>query len=145
MRGITNAPQGGGSSGSDEWTLRANNNDWSDLFDVNTSNNYITAKKDMVLYSLDSHYKFMVYIPKGFAPNNDTIHIGAGYTSDSGENNIKLNADIRISGGYINSGSSFNCVKYTATFTTDGSTVTITKTMNTFNLTKNLIKVWIKE
>ena len=142
MRGITNAPQGSGGSGG-TWTLRAANNDWTDLFDV-AANNYVTAKKDMILYSVDSHYKFMVFIPKGFAPNDDTIHIGTAYISDSTGNDIKLNCDVRISGGYMTT-SYFNCVNYTATFTIDGSTVTVSKTMNSSSLFKSSIKVWTKE
>lgn len=99
----------------------------------------------MFLYSINTNYKFAVFIPKGFTPNDDTIHISAVYIGDSSGNDIKLGCDIRISGGYIGGGTTFNCVRYTATFATDGSTVTVTKTFSSYSIPKSSIKVWIKE
>ena len=99
----------------------------------------------MFLYSTDAHYKFTVFIPKGFTPNGDTINISTVYSIDSSGNNIKLGAIVRIAGGSIASGS-FTCAKYIATFTTDGNTITVTKTQDTSDsISKNLICVWVKE
>lgn len=144
MLGITNAPQGSGGSGG-TWTERAENNNWTDLFEIDTSNNnHIKAKKDMVLYSTNNNLKFMVYIPKGFDPNSNTINISCPFTNDGTGSLLKLNAEVAISSNNMTN-SYFNALRYTATFSTDGSTVTVSKAPFTEYLYKNAIKVWVKE
>ena len=65
MRGITNAPQGGGLNGN--WTLRASNNNWTDMFQLNADQT-ITTLKDILIYGgspNDPPGAMGVYIPKG--------------------------------------------------------------------------------
>ena len=68
--GITNAPQGGGSSGGGEWTL-VNITNWNDIFD--SSSGIITCKKDTLItgnfpgYGSGWDGAVNILIPKGMS------------------------------------------------------------------------------
>ena len=129
--GITNAPQGGGSSGGDDWTNHSGS-DWTDIFEINSG--YMTAKYDIFIWYNNDPLNGFLYIPKNTKSSQFRIPI-TGSTL--------LNGVLRI-GNYISffsqdlasSTTSLPMAITTYTFTTDGSSITITQGFASQNVSK---------
>lgn len=106
------------------WTLRAANNDWSDMFEV--SGTTITAKKNIVLIEKSSGTSIgSSFINKGMAGTN--ISVAKATTFSFNNNSLRINSGLLIRTTDVPSSStSIHIYQWRANFTTDGSTITIT-------------------
>lgn len=139
MRGITNAPQGGGSGG--EWTQRANNNDWSDMF---VFDNGIKTKKDILIYCDQTMCHVFAYIPKNTQFGN-TVRItctGSNYSTSFFELSEYLTLNYSV---VAESAGSIAISTSKFALSTDGSIVTVTKSNNTTTINKSNFTVWTKD
>ena len=145
--GITNAPQGGGSSGSGEWVKRTANNDWKDLFTI--ENQRMIALKDMYFYYRRSSDDTVcsAYIPKGTSQPYETfiIPITAGVGKPS-TNQLRISNGLKITSSNYTSGiSSIILRSIRASFTTDGSSVSISISENNDQIQKYEFEIWTRD
>ena len=104
------------------WTLRTANNDWSDMFSVNSFN--ITALKNIVMYT--NSYEFLIFIPKGMVASVNFVAYLPYYTG-SGTNVLGYSKRLEIAYNNIaSSATSFNTSIRSYSLTTNGSSVTVT-------------------
>ena len=131
MKGITNAPQGGGSSGGDDWNHHGTA-DWTDIFEVSGSN--MKSKYDIWIYYNNSPYCGEIFIPKG--TNNSVIRIPV---SGSMFNNNFLfvgdHLEIRSSNIPSSNPNVESVDKYYA-FAISGSDVTVTESTSAGSVSK---------
>lgn len=130
MRGITNAPQGGGSSGG-EWNYQTTA-DWSNIFEVSRSN--MKSKYDIWIYYNSSPYCGEIFIPKG--TNNSVIRIPV--SGSMFNNNLLFVGDhLEIRSSNIPSSNPLveSVNKYYA-FAISGNNVTVTESTSTGGVNK---------
>ena len=101
------------------WTLRTANNDWTDMFQ--SSGGKITALKHVYLY-ID--YKCAVYIPKGLSVNTNII-VNSGYSQTWSTNIHRTLYRVYINQRIASNYSTINVEYSGCSFTTDGTTVTV--------------------
>ena len=119
------------------WTKRTANNDWTDMFDY--TNNKITAKKHIWIQYV---YAIMAYIPKGFNPNANSFYIPV-HDFTVGSSSITIKKGLNIQGSRIGSGYvEFSLNMRNVSFTTDGSTVTLTDTDASGTWQKSLFTIY---
>ena len=137
MRGITNAPQGGGSSGGGEWTLHTST-DWSDVLEINGSD--IIAKYDILIIANTSSYTANGYIPKGFTRSSILIPVtGMNLYSNS----LRFFNYLNITTNNIAS-STIGLSRTLFSFTTDGSTVTVSSGASGASENKSNLRLYYK-
>ena len=130
MRGITNAPQGGGSGGGD-WNFHYSN-DWTDLFEVSGAN--MTSKCDIWIYYNNTPFCGELFIPKGTTQTVIRIPVtGSRYNN----NLLFIGGVIDFRSQHISS-STANLVLILSTyaFAVSGSDVTVTDSTSTQNISK---------
>lgn len=138
MKGITNAPQGSGGGSGGAWMERANNNNWGDIFKIDGS--YVEALKDLyVTYNADK-----VYIPKGYrAYSSISMPLTAvGISSNKIVKQVSMTLmknTSSITDPYISKTSK------EISFTTDGSTVSVSEATSTNNVLKADITIWTRD
>lgn len=144
--GITNAPQGGGSSGSGEWVQRTANNDWRDLFTL--ENNRMIALKDIYFHYERSNDDTVcsVYIPKGMSQPYETfiLPVTAGVGKPS-TNQLRITNGFKITATNYSAGSSITLRSIRASFTTDGSSVSIGISENNDQIQKYQFEIWTRD
>ena len=120
------------------WSARTSNSDWSDIFE--NSGGLLKAKKHIILNSSSNPHFSLMYIPKGLETNN--IHIECPYITQSG-NTITVRQDMVLTTAIIPSNvSSIGVSGKAYTFTTDGTTVTITSTTSNGTYSKSSFKIF---
>ena len=140
MIGITNAPQGSGGSGG-EWTERAADNDWSDLFEIESSR--LIAKKD--IYFVSGTYISSLYIPKGAKSSSQGFVFPLTQVSAQ-PTYLDISSRIKITTGSIASTQTSLSVDTTRyTFTYDNGTVKITTSTINVTQSKSNITIYVKE
>ena len=139
-----------GSGGGAEWTLRTPNDDWSDLFSYD--NNNLTALKNIFMMIPRKSYvgglaqvTMQVFFPKGIVfPSATTFMLIGNYNGTLGTNvdcehigeaSIAPNLQATI----------MTAKRYLKTYTTDGSTVTVTKTSDSFNINKSTVTIYTQD
>ena len=139
--GMTNAAPAGGGGGGD-WTLRTPSNDWSDIFEASGSNT-ITAKKDIFLKTTGT-IEVCSFIPKGYKTASNLLKIPAtGETLISTSEKV-VDYALQLARNNISSGN-LSSLWNDQTFTTDGSTVTITMTAVSYTFYKSSVEIYVKE
>ena len=137
MQGITNAPQGGSGG---EWTVRAANNDWSDMFEV--VNSKLVTKCEIFIYH--NLYGIAQYLPKGLMSYSSHLFIYGNYAL-SGTHYIITRSRMDIStSNYTGSGhSAIPVYGHGFTFTTDGSEITVTEniSLSSANVSKSAFTI----
>ena len=123
------------------WTKRTANNDWTDMFEWNGTT--LTAKKHIWMWYT---FTMAVYIPKGFTNNSNTFEIPL--IDISGNNSVlSIKRGIKIQGTRLPSTyTEFTLDMRSITFTTDGSTVTLTDVNQSGGAyAKNLFTVFVAD
>ncbi len=130
MRGITNAPQGGGSSGG-EWTNHTTA-DWSDIFEVSGIN--MKSKYDIWIYYNSTPFCGEIFIPK--ETNFGVIRIPV--SGSMFNNNLLFVGDhLEIRSSNIPASSpSIDSVNKTYAFAVSGSDVTVTESTSAGTVNK---------
>ena len=135
LLGSGNVPAGGLS-----WTERTANDDWSDMFEKVGS--YIRVKKHLFITASS----LMQYLPKGFEPHFTSIYIPWRQLGLTGTNTINTVMYLEIKASAIpSSQSNVTISKHQYAFTTDGSTVTITRTVTSDITSKSQFKIWVAD
>ena len=133
MRGVTNAPQGGGSGG--EWTLHTSTN-WSDIMEV--SGTSIKILKDVII---ENNGGGCVFYPKGYVTQANTplyVPCDTFYNTTTPPGLYRARY-ARVTGSSEIVGTSVNRTADKYVFTTDGSSITITSSVDvsgTYNKTE---------
>ena len=123
------------------WTERTANNDWTDLFVADSGK--IKPLKNIVIYNKE---RVLTYIPKNVVFPNSYIRI-LTTPLPSGSGNVlwtieSFDIDVyRIGSSYTN----FTGTRRDITFTTDGTSITLTGTNTTSTTSKSNLKIYISD
>ncbi len=145
MIGITNAPQGSGSGGN--WTKRFSGGfDWSDMFEL-VGSYTVKAKKDILFVYQKSAGSDcsggVTFIPKGCEYVNQIILNVSG--AKLANNALKISCFGKLLYNQISSGANISGETQDVTFTTDGSTVTLSMSNNSTTFSKSDFQIWTRD
>ena len=137
---ITINSAGGGGA----WTEFTGGNDWSDIFD--RTNNIVTAKKDVLVFvnARNPFYgsgNIMYFIPKG-ASQQSSIGLPLSQSAAISTNKFRIFRSLLI--GNI-TGTSLDMSYIDYTFTTDGSTVSISNSSVVDSLQKTKVTLYTRD
>ena len=122
------------------WTERTANNDWTDMFEY-VGSHLITKKHIFITAS-----NLMQYLPKGYDNGYNTINIPWRQLNTSGTDSISTMIELQIPYNKISSSSStVKIFRHLYTFTTDGTTITITRTTSSNDTSKSQFKIWVAD
>ena len=120
------------------WTLRAANNDWSDMFEVSGSK--VIAKKNIFLKDSDG-CNAVIFKGETNTRSNGKIYSSIINYLYGSSNRLNVNDRYIIDSSHI-TGTNIQCRQWNIYFTTDGSSVSVSVGSASPNVNKLSLEVW---